>query len=383
MRSRRARPLRRARADGRSHGRESKVAGDDRAGAPLHLRPTAPLAERVLLPGDPGRALALAQALLAGAAHVQPPPRPVGLHGRGPDGEPLTIQATGMGGPSAAIVLTELIALGARARDPRGHLRRARPRPRSSASWSSPREAICADGTSRALGARRARRGRPGAHRPRCRARRPLRGSGRSSASTSSTSSSPAATATRRWRSRWRRRRCSRSGDRRDPRRLRAGGLRHVRRRTARAAASTTTRCSTPPSAWAARRSLRSAARARQAPGAPAALAPPALEAAFGLPAALSLPAALALPAAFGPPAVPALAAALAGSGASRLCGRGRRALRAARRSCSMLRGQHAQLGLDRRQARLDAARARARGRAGRRRPRCPRAGARPSAAAA
>jgi purine-nucleoside phosphorylase len=30
----------------------------------IHLRPTAPLAERVLLPGDPGRALALAQLLI-------------------------------------------------------------------------------------------------------------------------------------------------------------------------------------------------------------------------------------------------------------------------------------------------------------------------------
>ena len=33
--------------------------------AALHLHPTAPLAPRVLLPGDPGRALALAQELLA------------------------------------------------------------------------------------------------------------------------------------------------------------------------------------------------------------------------------------------------------------------------------------------------------------------------------
>lgn len=80
---------------------------------PIHLRPTAPLAERVLLPGDPGRALALAQLLIeqpkmfnhhrglwgySGAANL--------------DGEPLTIQSTGMGGPSAAIVLHELIALG-------------------------------------------------------------------------------------------------------------------------------------------------------------------------------------------------------------------------------------------------------------------------------
>ena len=31
---------------------------------PIHLRPAAPLAERVLLPGDPHRALAVAQALL-------------------------------------------------------------------------------------------------------------------------------------------------------------------------------------------------------------------------------------------------------------------------------------------------------------------------------
>jgi purine-nucleoside phosphorylase len=30
----------------------------------IHLRPTAPLADRVLLPGDPGRALLLAQELL-------------------------------------------------------------------------------------------------------------------------------------------------------------------------------------------------------------------------------------------------------------------------------------------------------------------------------
>ena len=41
------------------------------------------LAERVLLPGDPGRALLLAQALLERAADVQPPPRAVGLHGHG------------------------------------------------------------------------------------------------------------------------------------------------------------------------------------------------------------------------------------------------------------------------------------------------------------
>jgi purine-nucleoside phosphorylase len=37
-----------------------------------------------------------------------------GYTGTAADGEPLTVQATGMGGPSAAIVCEELIALGAR-----------------------------------------------------------------------------------------------------------------------------------------------------------------------------------------------------------------------------------------------------------------------------
>jgi uridine phosphorylase len=82
---------------------------------PIHLRPTAALAERVLLPGDPGRALALAQLLIAGPLMFN---HHRGLWGyTGPaiaDGEPLTIQSTGMGGPSAAIVLQELIMLGAR-----------------------------------------------------------------------------------------------------------------------------------------------------------------------------------------------------------------------------------------------------------------------------
>ena len=37
-----------------------------------------------------------------------------GYTGRAPDGDPVTVQSTGMGGPSAAIVAEELIALGAR-----------------------------------------------------------------------------------------------------------------------------------------------------------------------------------------------------------------------------------------------------------------------------
>jgi len=79
-----------------------------------HIRPATDLAERVLLPGDPAHALAAAQALL------EPPPKMFnharglwGYTGIAADGEPLTVQATGLGGPSAAIVCEELIALGA------------------------------------------------------------------------------------------------------------------------------------------------------------------------------------------------------------------------------------------------------------------------------
>ncbi len=117
----------------------------------LHLRPTAELAERVLLPGDPGRALALAQTLMSA-------PRMFNHH-RGlwgytglalADGEPLTIQSTGMGGPSAAIVLTELIALGARRAIRVGTCGALRA-DIALGELAIARESICADGTSRAL----------------------------------------------------------------------------------------------------------------------------------------------------------------------------------------------------------------------------------------
>lgn len=81
---------------------------------PIHLRPAADLAERVLLPGDPHRALAVAQHLLDGPKMFNHSRGLWGYTGIAADGEPLTIQATGMGGPSAAIVAEELIALGAR-----------------------------------------------------------------------------------------------------------------------------------------------------------------------------------------------------------------------------------------------------------------------------
>ncbi len=79
----------------------------------IHLHPTAPLAERVLLPGDPGRALLLAQALLAEQKMFNHNRVLWGYTGEAADGRLLTIQSTGMGGPSAAIVIAELAELGA------------------------------------------------------------------------------------------------------------------------------------------------------------------------------------------------------------------------------------------------------------------------------
>ncbi len=120
---------------------------------PIHLRPTAELAERVLLPGDPGRALALAQLLLEGPLMFN--------HHRGlwgytgvaiADGKPLTIQSTGMGGPSAAIVLQELVALGAR-RAIRVGTCGALDGGLALGDLVVAHEALAADGTSRNLGA--------------------------------------------------------------------------------------------------------------------------------------------------------------------------------------------------------------------------------------
>jgi uridine phosphorylase len=120
--------------------------------AQIHLRPTTELAER-LLPGDPGRALALAQLLIEGPLMFN---HHRGLWGySGPalaDGKPLTIQSTGMGGPSAAIVLHELIALGAR-RAIRVGTCGALDGGLELGDLVVAHESLAADGTSRVLGA--------------------------------------------------------------------------------------------------------------------------------------------------------------------------------------------------------------------------------------
>ena len=79
---------------------------------PVHIHPTAELAPRALLPGDPGRALALAQLVLSEPKMFNHNRGLWGYTGVAADGEPMTIQSTGMGGPSAAIVLEELCDLG-------------------------------------------------------------------------------------------------------------------------------------------------------------------------------------------------------------------------------------------------------------------------------
>jgi uridine phosphorylase len=121
--------------------------------ARIHLHPTAELAERVLLPGDPGRALALAQTLITQPRMFN---HHRGLWGySGPargDGAPLTIQSTGIGGPSAAIVLSELVSLGARRAVRVGTCAALDPG-LALGEIMIACESICLDGTSRALGA--------------------------------------------------------------------------------------------------------------------------------------------------------------------------------------------------------------------------------------
>jgi purine-nucleoside phosphorylase len=123
-----------------------------RVPGPIHLQPTASLAERVLLPGDPGRALLLAQALMTEPKMFNHNRGLWGYTGAAPDGELLTIQSTGMGGPSTAIVAAELADLGAR-RLLRVGTCGALDGALELGELVIVAEAICADGTSRALGA--------------------------------------------------------------------------------------------------------------------------------------------------------------------------------------------------------------------------------------
>lgn len=78
------------------------------------LKPTNPIAGSAILAGDPGRALMLAQELLVDPLMSNHARGLWGYTAATSAGQPLTIQATGMGAPSAAIVLSDLARLGLR-----------------------------------------------------------------------------------------------------------------------------------------------------------------------------------------------------------------------------------------------------------------------------
>jgi uridine phosphorylase len=81
---------------------------------PARLRPTAPIAADAILVGDPGRALLLAQELLVRPKMCNHARGLWGYSGQTAAGRELTIQSTGMGGPSAVLVLDDLAELGVR-----------------------------------------------------------------------------------------------------------------------------------------------------------------------------------------------------------------------------------------------------------------------------
>jgi purine-nucleoside phosphorylase len=81
---------------------------------PIFLRPTAPIAPNAILVGDPGRALLLAQELLEQPKMSNHARGLWGYHGNQAAGQALTVQSTGIGGPSAALVLADLAELGVR-----------------------------------------------------------------------------------------------------------------------------------------------------------------------------------------------------------------------------------------------------------------------------
>jgi uridine phosphorylase len=119
-----------------------------------HLRPKAPYAADALLPGDPGRALALAQQLLTEPKMSNHHRGLWGYSGETAHGRPLSIQSTGVGAPSAAIVLEELAVLGVRQAIRVGTCGALDPA-LSLGDLISAEAALAEDGVSRALGTNR------------------------------------------------------------------------------------------------------------------------------------------------------------------------------------------------------------------------------------
>src|ERR1700742_509821 len=84
------------------------------AAMPRRLRPTAEIHPEAILVSDPGRAMALAQVLTEQPKMSNHARGLWGYSGTSAEGRGLTVQATGMGGPSAALVLSDLAELGVR-----------------------------------------------------------------------------------------------------------------------------------------------------------------------------------------------------------------------------------------------------------------------------
>ncbi len=80
---------------------------------PIHVR-SASIAPLVLLPGDPDRARWIAENFFKNPVCTTSYRQMLGFNGTY-KGHPVTVQTTGMGGPSAAIVCEELAQLGAKA----------------------------------------------------------------------------------------------------------------------------------------------------------------------------------------------------------------------------------------------------------------------------
>src|SRR3954468_8018687 len=79
---------------------------------PIHVRAEpGDYAEAVLLPGDPLRAKYIAETYLDDVVQVNSERGMLGFRGAW-EGKPVSVQATGMGCPSAAIVVEELVMLG-------------------------------------------------------------------------------------------------------------------------------------------------------------------------------------------------------------------------------------------------------------------------------
>lgn len=115
-----------------------------------YLRPTAPIAADVLLPCNPADAMALAQHLIEGPLMANHSHGLWGYTGPTATGSELTIQSTGIGGPSAAAVLLELAGHGVRRAIRVGH---AQPlRALAGQTTIIVAAALSGDGASRALG---------------------------------------------------------------------------------------------------------------------------------------------------------------------------------------------------------------------------------------